>query len=48
MAKIYADLCETGLRTCVQTEGIVEVPQDWLQTTIDELRARGRTDLIPE
>ncbi len=46
MAKIYADLCEAGLRTCIGAEGIVEVPQKWLQATKDQLQSRGRTDLL--
>ena len=48
MSNIYADLCVAGLRTCIGAEGIVEVPQRWLQPTIDELNARGREDLTPE
>lgn len=48
MVKIYADLCEVGKRTCVNAEGIVQVPIMWLDATITELRDRGRNDLIPE
>ena len=48
MAKMYADLCEQGLRTCIDVEGIVAVPVRWLQATIDELKARGREDLVPK
>ncbi len=45
MAKIYADLCENGLRTCIGAEGITPVPTKWLEATKTELRARGREDL---
>lgn len=48
MAIIYANLCEAGKRTCIHAEGIVQVPDQWLQVTIDELKYRGRLDLIPE
>ena len=48
MAIVYANLCEAGERTCIEAEGITPVPQKWLQATIDVLRDRGRTDLIPE
>jgi len=45
MAKVYADLCESGLRTCIGVEGIIPVPNRWLEATKDELTLRGRTDL---
>jgi len=45
MAKVYADLCESGLRTCIGAEGIVAVPTRWVEATKTELRARGREDL---
>lgn len=48
MGKIYANLCEAGKRTCINAEGIIQVPDQWLQVTIDELKNRGRLDLIPE
>lgn len=48
MAKIYADLCEAGKRTCIGSEGIIQVPDMYLADTIAELKSRGRTDLIPE
>lgn len=47
MAKIYADLCEKGLRTCIGAEGIILVPDRWLPDTIAELISRGRGDLTP-
>lgn len=46
MAKVYADLCVEGLRTCIGAEGITPVPDKWLQATIAELTARGRLDLV--
>lgn len=48
MAKIYADLCEVGKRTCIYAEGIIQVPDKYLEDVIAELKIRGRTDLIPE
>jgi len=45
MAKVYADLCIAGERTCIGAEGITPVPARWLDATKTELRARGRGDL---
>ena len=45
MAKIYADLCIDGKRTCIGAEGITPVPAKWLEATKEELIARGRGDL---
>lgn len=48
MAKIYANLCEAGERTCINAEGITQVPDKYLDATVAELTSRGRTDLTPE
>lgn len=48
MGKVYANLCEAGKRTCINAEGVIQVPTTWLDATIAELKSRGRTDLIPE
>lgn len=45
MAKIYADLCIDGLRTCVGAAGVTEVPAKWLAGTKAELVIRGKGDL---
>ncbi|MDD4390578.1 MAG: hypothetical protein PHW03_07230 [Eubacteriales bacterium] len=48
MAKIYADLCEAGKRTCIGVEGMVPVPSLWFNATVAELISRGRLDLVPQ
>lgn len=48
MAKVYADLCVDGFRTCIGAEGITPVPDRWLPATITELTNRGRLDLVPQ
>ena len=45
MAKVYANLCVEGLRTCIEAEGIVPVPAKWLDSTKAELISRNRQDL---
>lgn len=47
MAKIYADLCEAGLRTVLDIEDIIPVPTFYKDATIKELIARKRFDLVP-
>jgi len=46
MAKVYADLCIAGERTCIGAEGVVAVPARWIEATKAELILRGRTDLV--
>ena len=45
MVKIYANLCEQGLRTCIEAEGIVPVPAKYIDGVKEELILRGRGDL---
>lgn len=46
MIKLYADLCEAGLRTVKDEKDIMSVPLKWKSAVIQELINRGREDLI--
>lgn len=46
MVKLYADLCEQGLRTLKEDEGIIPVPLKWHNAVVNELINRNRQDLV--
>lgn len=41
MVKIYADLVEAGLRAIEDGQGVIKVPDKYLEDVIKELQARG-------